>query len=467
MYVDSSSVTANGKTYTRHLLRESYRANGKVKHRTIANVSKASREEIDAIRLALRHKGDLRRLGNLKADVTLGHSVSVGAVWTTYETARQLGIVAALGSARQGKLALWQIIARVIDQGSRLSAVRLAGDHAACDILNLGAFNEDHLYENLDWLCTNQAAIEDRLARANKQDIKAKRKTQLGNADYFPKSEDMARPPISKGQLFLYDVTSSYLEGECNELAAFGYNRDGKKGKRQIVIGLLCNELGRPLSIEAFKGNTTDPATFASQVHKAANRFAGGEVTFVGDRGMIKSHQVEDLVGHGFHYITAITKPQIERLLREDILQLELFDQELAEVGADGGVRYVLRRNPIRAREVAATRQDKMRSVRAELNRQNTYLADHPRAHVEVALRKIDRRLGRLRLSGWLSVSASDRELSLVEDAETLAEESKLDGCYVLKTDLGRQAVSKEVVHERYKDLVLLQILGSRSEPRP
>jgi hypothetical protein len=455
MYVDSSTVTANGKTYTRHLLRESYREDGKVKHRTVANISKASREEIDAIRLALRHKDDLQQLGNLKADVTLGQGVSVGAVWTIYETARQLGIVAALGAARQGKLALWQIIARVIDQGSRLSAVRLAGDHAACDILNLSAFDEDDLYENLDWLCTNQAAIEDRLARANRQDIEPCRKTRLRDASHSPTSEDMGHPPW--GQLFLYDVTSFYLEGECNELGAFGYNRDGKKGKRQIVIGLLCNELGRPLSIEAFKGNTTDPATFASQVHKAANRFGGSEVTFVGDRGMIKSHQVEDLVGHGFHYITAITKPQIERLLCEDVLQLELFDQDLAEVSTDEGVRYVLRRNPIRAREVAATRQDKVRSVRAELNRQNTYLADHPRAHVEAALRKIDQRLGKLRLSAWLGVSASGRVLSLVEDAETLAEESKLDGCYVLKTDLGQQAVSKEVVHDRYKDLALVE----------
>jgi len=441
MYVDSSTVTANGKTYTRHLLRESYRENGQVRHRTIANISKASPQEIDAIRLALRHKGDLQQLGSLRADVTLGQGVSIGAVWTIYETARKLGIVAALGSTRQGKLALWQTIARVLDQGSRLSAVRLAGDHAGCDILDLGAFDEDDLYENLDWLCTNQAAIEDRLAGANKQGIKP---APRGKA-------------ASKGQLFLYDVTSAYLEGECNELAAFGYNRDGKRGKRQIVIGLLCNDMGKPLSIEAFRGNTTDPATFASQVHKAANRFGGSEVTFVGDRGMIKSHQVEDLAGHGFHYITAITKPQIERLLREDVLQLELFDQELAEVRTNEGVRYVLRRNPVRARDVAATRQDKVRSVREELNRQNTYLADHPRANVEVALRKIDQRLHKLRLSAWLAASASGRELSLVEDAETLAEESKLDGCYVLKTDLGRQAVSKEVVHERYKDLALVE----------
>jgi hypothetical protein len=172
---------------------------------------------------------------------------------------------------------------------------------------------------------------------------------------------------------------------------------------------------------------------------------------------MIKSQQIEDLIEHGFHYITAITKPQIERLLSQGVLQLGLFDQELAEVTTDEAVRYVLRRNPLRAEEMAASRQDKLRSVGREVGRQNTYLAEHPRAQVKVALRKINQRLERLKLSGWLRVSASGRVLSLVEDAEALAEASKLDGCYVLKTDLDKEVVSKEVVHGRYKDLSLVE----------
>ena len=163
MYVDTSTVTAHGTTYTRHLLRESYRENGKVKHRTIANLSRASPEEIEAIRLALRHKGNLQELGDVDQDVTLRQGLSVGAVWTLWEMAGQLGIVEALGATPQGRLALWQIIARVIDQGSRLSAVRLAGAHAACDILNLTAFDEDDLYANLDWLWVNPSAIEEEI----------------------------------------------------------------------------------------------------------------------------------------------------------------------------------------------------------------------------------------------------------------------------------------------------------------
>src|SRR6266704_1165228 len=163
MYIDTSHITRGGKTYTRHLLRESYRANGKVLHRTIANLSPCSAAEIEAMRLALRHKEDLEHLGTIQDAITLQQGMSFGAVWTVYHVARRLGIEKALGTTREGKLALWQVMARVIDQGSRLSAVRLAMSHAACDVLGLDAFDEDALYENLDWLAGAQASIEDRL----------------------------------------------------------------------------------------------------------------------------------------------------------------------------------------------------------------------------------------------------------------------------------------------------------------
>src|SRR5712664_1317231 len=260
MYIDTSHITRGDKTYTRHLLRESYRANGKVLHRTIANVSQCSAAEIEALRLALRHKENLEHLGTIQDAITLQQGLSFGAGWTVYQVARRLGIAQALGTTREGKLALWQVIARVIDQGSRLSAVRLAMAHAACDVLGLGTFDEDALYENLDWLAGAQALVEDRL-------FAQRTKTK----------------PIN---LFLYDVTSSYLEGTQNELAAFGYNRAGKKGKMPIVTGLLCDEDGQPVSIEVFPGNTHDPHTVASQIAKLKERFGAQAITFVGDRGM-------------------------------------------------------------------------------------------------------------------------------------------------------------------------------------
>ena len=267
MYLEKTK--SQGK-YTCYLLRETYRQNGKVKHRTIANLSGCSAQEIEAIRLALKHKDELTQPLSLpQQDIDLRQGLSVGAVWLVYAMSKQLGMAQALGPTRQGKLALWQVIARVLDQGSRLSAVRLAGSHAACDILDLERFNEDDLYANLDWLAEHQGKIEDRLFKG--------------------------LDPKQTPGLYLYDVTSSYLEGTQNELGAFGYNRDGKKGKRQIVIGLLCNDLGQPLSIEVFTGNTSDVKTLASQIRKATDRFGGGQVTFVGDRGMIKGPQIADL----------------------------------------------------------------------------------------------------------------------------------------------------------------------------
>jgi transposase len=436
MYVDKSTVRSpSGKAYTRYLLRESYREGKKVKHRTIANLSRCKPEEIEAIRLALRHKQDLTKLINVNDDLHLEQGPSVGAVWAIFDVARRLGITDVLGASRAGKLALWQVLARVIGQGSRLSAVRLAGSHAACDILDLKKFNEDDLYDNLDWLSENQARIEDRLFERR-------------NGKRGEKGDQ---------QLFLYDVTSSYLEGTENAFGAFGYSRDKKKGKQQIVIGLLCDDRGTPLSIEVFPGNTKDTATFGSQVRKVAERFGEGEVTFVGDRGMIKSEQMEGLNKEGFHYITAITKPQIRKLLKTGRIQMSLFDQPLAEVETGEGIRYVLRRNPIRAAEMEKSRQERLRSVHKEVEKQNLYLAEHSRARVAVASRKVEEKIEQLELTGWLSEKTKGREISLEEDDDALAEESKLDGGYVLKTDLDREVASKETVHDRYKDLALVE----------
>src|SRR6266446_2181520 len=431
MYIDTSHITRGGKTYTRHLLRESYRANGKVLHRTLANVSHCSAAEIEAMRLALRHKEDLAHLGTIQDSITLQQGVSFGAVWTVYQVARRLGIAKALGTTRDGKLALWQVIARVIDQGSRLSAVRLAMAHAACDILGLGTFDEDALYENLDWLVGVQASIEDRLYA---QRTKAN--------------------PIN---LFLYDVTSSYLEGTQNELAAFGYNRDGKKGKMQIVIGLLCDEDGHPVSIEVFPGNTQDPHTFATQLNKVKARFGVQAITFVGDRGMIQGQHIEDLAHQGCHYITAITKPQIEKLLRQGTLQMDLFDQELAEVLAAEGIRYVLRRNPVRAQEVRDTRHAKLATLQAHVAKQNHYLTDHPRAHAQGALHKLVARAEKLRIAAWVELTVAERTMTLTVQEDAQTEAAKLAGCYVLKTDLTPAQAPKELVHDRYKDLASVE----------
>jgi hypothetical protein len=429
MYVDVSHARQGGKTYTRYLLRESYREDGKVKHRTIANLSGCSAAEIEAIRLALRHKDNLSALGINQSEIVVKQGLSYGAVHLVHEMARSLGIVAAFGTTRDGRLALWQVIARVIDQGSRLSAVRLARTHAAREILGLGGFDEDDLYANLDWLAKHQPDIEKILFETQGP---------------------------SQG-LFLYDVTSTYLEGKQNAFGAFGYNRDRKRGKLQIVVGLLCNSAGRPLAIEVFPGNTQDTKTFASQVDKVATRFGGGEVTFVGDRGMIKGPQIKALHEEGFHFITAITKPQIEALLTQGVLQMSLFDAPLAEVTTAEGQRYILRRNPERAKEIASSRDSKYGAVNAAVVAANEYLATHPRAKPGTQLRNLRSRAGKLRIGGWTTLNLEGRVIAVGKDADALTEASKLDGCYVLKTDLSQTIASKDIVHDRYKDLALVE----------
>lgn len=411
------------------LLRESFRKEGKIKTRTIANLTHCNPQEVAAIRLALQHKDDLTALKSLK-EVELEQGMSVGAAWLVYQVAREIGIETALGKERSGRLALWQVMARVINQGSRLSAVRLAQVHAACDILGLReGFNEDDLYDNLAWLAENQSRIEERL---------------------FSK-----RGPVKKPELFLYDVTSSYFEGECNELADWGYNRDKKKGKKQVVLGLLCDESGDPVSIEVYPGNTLDFETFEGQIKKVAAKFGCERVTLVGDRGMIKSGQITALGEAKFHYITAITKPQIEKLLRAGVFQMELFDQELCEVEQDG-VRYVLRRNPERVKEIVSMRKGKEVSIEKLCQKGNGYLADHPRAKVATVLKKVENMIEHLKLSGWLGVIAEGKRVELREDAAALAEEAKLDGCYVIKSDLPKE-ITSQLIHDRYKDLAQVE----------
>jgi len=430
MYITEVPSRRKNKTYSCVLLRESYRESGKVKNRTIANLSHCSREEIEAMKLALKHKSDLSQLVSLGKDVDLHEGQSIGAVWVIFQMARRLGVERALGVGREGRLALWQVMARIIEPGSRLSAVRLAQSHAACDVLGTDGFCEDDLYANLKWLEVNQTEIERRLFQFRR----AKRKPEI----------------------FLYDVTSTYLEGDHHELGYYGYNRDGKSGKKQIVVGLLCDELGLPVSIQLFPGNTQDVSTFAPQVKKAAKRFGCERVTFVGDRGMIKDPQKQAIEKAGFHYITAITKAQIRVLIERDILQMELFDESVCEVMCEG-LRYVLRRNPQRARDIMDSRLDKKRCIETLVETKNKYLQEHKRAKISTALKNVTAKIEKLRCADWLVIRNKEGALCLDVNKKELEEISRLDGCYVIQTDLPAPAADAQTIHERYKDLTKVE----------
>jgi transposase len=429
MYIDTSKSVQRGKTYYRHLLRESYREDGRIKHRTLANLSGLPDKVIAAMKLALKHKDDLSALVSV-TNIETAQGMRIGAVFCLQAIAVRLGLVKALGTDRQGKLALWQVLARLLDQGSRLSAVRLAESHGVCDILGLDTFHEDHLYANLSWLSENQEMIEKRLF-----------KQRYGTA-----------PP----KLFLYDVTSSYLEGTCNAFGAFGYNRDGKKGKQQIVVGLLADSEGVPVSVRVFEGNTQDVKTVGDQINALVKRFGVEEVIFVGDRGMLKQPQLNLLEDHRFHYITAITKAQIQKFLKDGVFQMELFDEDLGEIESEG-IRYVFRRNPQRAEEISTNRDDKLQNLQRLLDQKNIYLAGHGRSKAEIAVKKVVAYARKLKLQNWIEVGVDERRLTLQFNRQVCDEASRLDGCYVIKTDLPAGDISAGMIHDRYKDLAQVE----------
>lgn len=431
MYIDDCSRPGKGKVYRRVLLRRSKWENGSYTKETVANISNCTDEEIAVLRIALRKKEAVLAMADENDLLDVRQGPSVGAVLCLEKIAERLGIKNALGSSRQGKLALWQIIARIIGGGSRLQSVRLANTHAACDILGLKAFNEDHLYENLNWLDEHQESIEKSLYRH--------------------------RHGQEPTEFFLYDVTSSYFEGQCNDYAAFGYNRDGKKGKKQLVLGLLCDDDGIPVSCQVYDGNRTDTTTYDDQLEKVSKSFGGEGITCVGDRGMIKGPQIEQTLAHCFHYITAINKSQIHTLIKKGVIQLGLFDEELSEITREDGTRLILRRNPIRQDEMRCTNDDKLAAVRKVARDQTLHLEEHPKAHDDVAVRKVEEKAKALKIDQWVKIHYTDRKIE-VHELETAREQAQvLDGCYVLLTDLPSSKVSKEKVHDRYKDLAKVE----------
>lgn len=426
MYIDDQTYTVNGRRYRRTLLRNSYRKNRKICHDTIANLSKCENSEVEAIKFALANKNNLAALKVPDKAIKTKQGLTVGAVWLLHQMAKRLGIVNALGRSIKAKLSLWMVISAVIGSVSRLSATRLAQSHAACDILSLDSFCEDDLYSAMDWLADHQQLIEAQLFK-----VRYKKRKSI---------------------MYLYDVTSSYLEGDQNELGEYGYNRDKKKGKKQIVIGLLTDDEGRPVSCEVFSGNTRDTNTFKNQIDKIANRFGIKKVTFVGDRGMIKSAQILDLSEERYHYITAITKPEIETLLKKNIIQMDLFDENVCEI-EEGDIRYVYRRNPVRAMEIRENRNGKFEKALVLCAQKVKYLAEHPRAKIEVAERIVKEKIIRLKIDKWVEITTQGRKISAAIKKGELKKEEKLDGCYVIKTDLFVKTASKQTVHDRYKSL--------------
>lgn len=419
MYIAS---VPNRKSPPAILLREAFRENGKVKNRTLANLTHWPPARVEALRRALRGDFDHAAL----SQPTLGPIF--GLLFVLKHIADAIGLTSTLTKTALGKLALFLVLARVAHRGSRLSAVRWAQDQAVEEVLALSAFDENDLYDALDHLAEQQKKIETALYRR-----------------YL---RQHPQPP----RMFLYDVTSSYLEGEKNELAAYGYGRDGKKGKLQIVIGLLTDSEGEPLAVRVMAGNTADPTTVGEQIQILQKQFQVQDVIFVGDRGMVKSRGQEALQEVHWHYITALTDPQIRRLLKEGTLQLGLFHEEICEVESDG-VRYVLRKNEAEATRQRYRMEDKLTKLAAKVAARNEQVKDNLRCDAEAGRRQLEDWAARHKLSAVVKVKREDRTLVLERDAATLEKSLELAGCYVVTSNVAQQEMSGQQLHDSYLSL--------------
>jgi len=407
-----------------------------VVHETLANLSKLPSDLIELIERHCKHQPPPpespclpARSSEAWAAIHLGPCYGVLAALDGL--AREMGLVQAVGEqSRSQRLARFLIYARLAHQGSRLSAARWSEDHAVREILQVGRFDEDDLYSALENLAERQASIEAALA---------------------PKA---VAPPARA--IYLYDVTSVYFEGLANELADFGYNRDGKKGKKQLVAGLLTDGNGEPISIELYRGNTGDPPTFLDAVQKLKVRFGAEEVALVGDRGMIKRLGKQALGEAKFCYVTALTDPQIRALLAKKRLQLELFEDKPAEVEL-AGKRYVLRCNPQSQARERARRADQWARVQAKIRARNLQVEQKPRSEPTSSLKQAQALLTKYRLQGWVKVALAGRQVVWTEDHVARQQQAQLDGCYVIESDLPQAVASTQQVHDRYLDLTQVE----------
>jgi len=418
------------------LLRESFREDGRVRKRTLANLSAWPTPLVEGFRTLL--KGGVA----VAADaVCVRRALPHGHAAAVLGTMRAIGLDRLLGQPsdqRLAALALALIASRLIAPASKLATTReLAADTAASSLgrlLGLGAVDEVELYRALDWLGARQGAIEAALARRHLQD----------------------------GALVLYDVSSSWLEGRCCELARFGHSRDGRKDKLQIVYGLLCAADGCPVAVEVFEGNTADPMTLAVQIDKLKACFGLSRVVLVGDRGMITSARIRDeLKPAGLDWITALRAPQIRALLDTGALQLSLFDEpDLAEITAPEfpGERLVVCKNPLLTAERARKREDLLHATEAALTKLANQIArgTGPKGQDKIA-RAVGRIENRYKLAKLFDIAVAEDGFTFARNPARIAAEARLDGFYVIRTSVEHHALAADRVVGAYNDLARVE----------
>lgn len=420
------------------LLRESYRDGGKVRKRTLLNLSAWPRELVEGLR-ALLKGGTVIPAGQEALTVT--RSLPHGHVAAVLGTLRQIGLDRLLGPQghRCRDLVVALIVSRILAPTSKLATAKALDPATAASslgtVLGLGPVDEEELYTALDWLLARQPALETALARRH----------------------------LRGGTLVLYDVSSSYVEGRCCTLARFGHNRDGKQGKLQIVYGLLCAADGCPVAIEVFAGDVADPKTLGTQIDKLKQRFDLTHVVLVGDRGMITQARIEaDLKPAGLDWISALRGPAIKALVAGGALQLSLFDQrDMAAITAPEfpGERLIVCRNPDLAGErrrkrealLAATERD-LAALAAAVARRRRPL----RGAAAIGL-KVGAVLDRHKMAKHFELTISDDRFGFARKTREITAEAALDGLYVVRTSLPAATLDDVGTVRAYKSLALVE----------
>jgi hypothetical protein len=427
VHVATTRRVYKGKTYESHLLRRSYREGGKVLHETVGNLSHLPTETIDLIRRSLRGERFVAALDRLEILRSLPHG-HVAAVLGALR-AQGLDTLVDRTPSRERDLAIAMIAARVLDPRSKLATTRAWTQCTLADELRVSDADEDELYGAMDWLLERQERIENGLA-----------KRHLGD-----------------GSLVLYDLTSTYFEGHSCPLAKLGYSRDGKRGLAQIVFGLLTDSQGCPIAVEVFAGNTGDPSTVASQVHKLRKRFGLRSVVVVGDRGMLTAARIrEDLAPAELSWITALRAPAIDALRATGSLQLSLFDErDLGEITdpAYPGERLVVCRNPLLAQERSRKRDELLACTERDLGRiRSRVVTGKLRGEKAIGL-QVGRVIGRFKMAKHFVLHLAVGSFQFERNQKQIAQEAALDGFYVLRTNVAQTELDTAAVVRSYKSL--------------
>ena len=388
------------------LLRESYREGGCVKKRTVANLSKLPDDVIDNLKLVLKG-AKVSMTETIPDNFEVIRTIPHGHVAVILSTIKKLGLdkIISPKSSRNRNLVMAMIIARIINPKSKLATARGFNKQTCSNtlgkLLNLEKASEDELYSALDWLLDNQEKIENQLAKKH----------------------------LINGSLVLYDVSSTYLEGSGCELGEYGYNRDQKKGKTQVVFGLLCDLNGCPIAVEVFKGNTKDSSTLVSQIEKVRNRFGIKNIIWVSDRGILTNAQINESVKpvEGIDYITGLTKPQIRQLAEVETIQLGLFDEmNLVEFDCEDypGERLIACRNPLIAQKNDKQREALLEIVEKELDKIVTATNREKRAlkgKDKIALR-VGKVLNKYKVNKYYNLAIEEQKFNYSRKSELISQ---------------------------------------------